>query len=321
MLKAESREKSGGYPPLKDMEKILSSLANEDALKIFQEAKKGITNSSETIKKIGLTQKRYYARLKSLIEAGLVEKTDNRYDLTFLGKIIYEIVCRKLERTLKNRDRIALIDKLNKAETLSKEEKERLLNAISVHDKTIGYSGLLGGIKPVEVVTSYEDLKKTLLKLVNNAREEILLASRYTDTEFSDAFLKSSLRGVRLHVLDGDKKNLSEKFTILRTLLLNPKTFKIILELLNSTETTVKYVDLPYSFCIIDRRYVGIEVVNPLTDDFFIGFLFDNEEIAEKFVEVFNALSQKASDDPLKKFFDRFKKQSLDPSRFLRSFT
>jgi len=295
MLELRKEKKGGSSSPTKDMEKVLSSLANRDALEIFHEAKDGITNSTETIGKLGLTQKRYYARLKPLIGTGLIQKTEKGYNLTFLGKIIYEILYRKLGKTLESKDRIALIDKLNKAESLSKEEKEQISAAISVKDKIVGYSGLFGEIKPVEIFYTFEELRNTLSRIVDKSEKELLIATRYTDSLAAEAFLRTARRGVKLRLIDGDKNNLSDRVNILRTLLFSPRTLKTFYDVLNSPQTSLKFTDLPYSFFVIDRRYVGIEVVNPLIDDFFLGFIFDDEKLSEKFAEFFEALSQKAS--------------------------
>ena len=86
-----------------EMEKILSSLANEDSLKIFYAADEGITSSTKTIKGLGLTQKRYYTRLNQLIKAGLIEKNENTYQHTMLGKICHKMGLTFID-ALKNRD-------------------------------------------------------------------------------------------------------------------------------------------------------------------------------------------------------------------------
>jgi len=294
LLELNREKEDESHLLIDDMEKVLSSLASEDSLKIFREVKNGITNSTEAIRKLGLTQKRYYARLKPLIEAGLIEKTDKGYNLTFLGKIIYEILYRKLEKTLKNKDRIAIIDKLNKAETLTKEEKEEITSAISVSDKIIGYSNLFGEIKPVEICYTFEELRNALVKVLDRSQKEILIATRYTDTLAAEAFLRAARRGVRLLLVDGDKKNLSDRINILRSLIFSPRTLKAFYEVLNSPQTNLKYADLPYSFFVIDKRYLGIEVVNPFVDDFFLAFIFDDEKLSAKFVEFMNVLFQKA---------------------------
>ena len=76
---------------LSKMREIIDALSHEDAIKIFIYAKDGITNSTMAIKKLGLTQKRYYTRLKQLLEAGLLEKREDGYWHTVLGNILYQL--------------------------------------------------------------------------------------------------------------------------------------------------------------------------------------------------------------------------------------
>ncbi|MFB0543351.1 MAG: hypothetical protein ACETVR_01090, partial [Candidatus Bathyarchaeia archaeon] len=59
---------------LSRIEEIIDALSHEDALRIFIYAKEGITNSTVAIKKLELTQKRFYTRLKQLLDAGVLEK-------------------------------------------------------------------------------------------------------------------------------------------------------------------------------------------------------------------------------------------------------
>ena len=47
-----------------EIDKILNSMANEDALKILIASNGGISNSARIIQELGLTQKRYYTHLK-----------------------------------------------------------------------------------------------------------------------------------------------------------------------------------------------------------------------------------------------------------------
>ena len=296
--------KEGEGPPIQEeMEAVLSSLANEDALKIFQEAKEGITSSTQAIKKLTLTQKRYYARLKPLIEAGLIEKTDSRYGLTFLGKIVYEILYRKLEKALENRDRIALVDKLNKSRSLSEEEKEQIANAISIKERTVGYSLEFSEIKPVEIIRSFADLVELVKDLLEKASEEILFASRYTDNSIVEPFLRAFRRGISIYCLWGDERSFSNRINALRMLLTEPSMIRSIRDLLTSSNVNVRNVELAYSFAIVDRKYVIFEVPNLIDGSFLYGFLFDNEEISKMFVQVFHGLYEKGEKDPFAQLF------------------
>jgi len=300
MLKLDKEKAGENLFIVKDMEKILSSLANEDALNIFKEAQKGITNSTETIKKIGLTQKRYYTRLKPLLEAGLIEKTEKGYGLTFLGKIMQEVLYRKLEKTLENKDRIALIDKLNKARSLTEEERKQITSVISTKDEIVGYSDFFGVIKPVNVILTWDEMVNTAKKLIIDAQEEIYLATRYTEMQIMEDVLKSIDRGVKFHALDSDKANLYERIQVLRLFLAHPKIIKLFYKALNSPNLEVKYANIPFSFFVIDKKKAGFEIVDHRTQEFLFAIILEDEIISERLIELFNQIFEVSQINSLK---------------------
>ena len=65
--------------------KILRTLGNKDAVKILRSARNGLEARTTTYKELGISVKRYYYRLGRLMDAGLVTKMNNRYELTPLG--------------------------------------------------------------------------------------------------------------------------------------------------------------------------------------------------------------------------------------------
>ena len=291
MSELTTRKESESLPIQKEMEAVLSSLANEDALKIFQEAKEGITSSTQAIKKLKLTQKRYYARLKTLIETRLIEKTDSRYELTFLGKIVYEVLYRKLVKALENKDRIALIDKLNKAKSLSKEEKDKIASTISVRDSILGYTDVFGGINPVEIIDDFGELKKKLAELVKNAQEHVSLATKYFDPTIAESLVDSyHKRKIKIRIIDGDEKNLSKKLQLVRLLMSHPRTLKLILEIADSPDIQMKNSRVPYSFMIVDGEYSVLELADPASEDFSFALFFNNKELSEKFIGIFDSM-------------------------------
>ena len=115
---------------------------------------------------------------------------------------------------MKNKDRLALIDNLNKSEALSNVEKRKLSKAISSEDKVIGYSVDFSEISPVEIIRSFNELVEIVVKLLNKAEDKVYFASRYTNTNVIGPILKVFKRGVKLFVIDGDSTNLSQKMGI-----------------------------------------------------------------------------------------------------------
>lgn len=286
-----------------EMEGILSSLANRDAIKIFYAARDGITSSTKTIKELELTQKRYYTRLNTLMKAGLIEKTENAYNHTLLGKLLFYTLFKRLKNALINRDLLDLADKLKNSTSLSLKEREQVAAAISEKSALIGYTDLFGDVKPVEVVQTYEDLVTAVIKLIEKAEREIFFASRYTDFRISDPILRAFDRGIKFSLLDGDKSNLSSRMQMLRLILSNPKTVKHLYELINSPDIRIKYVNLPYSFIVVDKKYACVELINPITNSFSFAFFFNSEAVCKKLIRTFKALYEKAGESPFIELF------------------
>ena len=290
---------------MKNLARVISSLDNEDALKIFYEAKDGIVSSSETIRKLGLTQKRYYVRLNELMKAGLIQKRDNKYQHTTLGKICYRLGEVLLE-AVKHNEQLELIDKVRLSSSLSKKEKEEVIYAVS-RSILANFAGLLeGGIKPVGIVTRFEDIVAGMKMLIEKAEKEVYIATRYTDPSVTEAILNSLNRGIKMYLLDGDKKNLSDKFQLIRLLLSHPRMIRLFYDVFRSPNVCTWFTaNLPYSFVIVDEKYVGIEIPKPGSDEFFVALFFENELLARKLKEVFNLLVMNAKEDPKKEFSEK----------------
>jgi len=68
--------------------KKIKILPTEDVVKILLLAKNGISNSTQAIKELNLSQKSYYVNLRALMQAGYITKQDNLgvYKITELGE-------------------------------------------------------------------------------------------------------------------------------------------------------------------------------------------------------------------------------------------
>ncbi len=275
---------------------ILNALANEDAIKIFSAAKDGINTSTRTIRELGLTQKRYYTRLKELIEAGLIEKRDNIYQHTTLGAL-----CHSLGETfntiLNQRDRLDLADRLNRTKNISLEETEQILQALSG-------KGIIGSLKvadlmqPVKMLDNYEALVAELVDRINKAEKSVCLASYYHDSRAVEAILRASERDVQLAFLSGGERSVMERLQVLR-MMLSPKIAKIYATFLDGKIRMRQAEKLPYSFCVVDEKLVIIELTNPVTNDFYLGFSIKSETLGQRLAETFETMFRKGKENPI----------------------
>ena len=280
---------------INEIQKILRALSNEDAIQIFLAAKKGIMKSTDTIKKLKLTQRRYYARLNELIECGLIEKRDDVYELTTLGIICYNLG-EFFNTTIANRDRLDLADRLRKAKSISLDETKQILQAIT-NKGIVGSLGVADLIHPVKMIETYEQLVSEIVSQIDKAEKNVYLASYYFDPRGVNAILRAVERGLTLSFLSSTKRSLTEKLQVLR-LILNPNIIKLYTTFFDK-KIHVKLADFPFSFCVIDEKHVIIELPNPLNNSFYLGFSLENEALSRNLIETFEALSKEGKEHPI----------------------
>ncbi len=283
------------------MQRILTSLANEDAIKVFLAAKEGIRKSTRAIKELGLTQRRYYARLNELIKTGLIERRDDVYQLTTLGTVCYGLG-EIFNQTLSHRDRLELVDRLRKTKSLSAEESRLILQTISSKG-IIGYLGTGDLIQPVKLIEDFETLVSELESLINKSQKSIYLASYYHDSRVMEAILRAIQRDVKFSLLTCDA-NTSEKLQMLR-MILTPEIVKSLLDFINKEEVGVRSAEIPFSFCIIDERFILIELPSPQVKTFYVGFSLQNEALSQRLIKTFEDLYRSGKDDPFVAFLKK----------------
>ena len=289
-----------------EMVRILDSLGHEDALAIFMYTERGIKSSKLAIEELGLTQKRFYSRLKELIEVGLVEKSEGEYRYTTFGNIFFKIGFSLLEM-LENREQIELLEKIRVSSSLPNSEVDKIHSVVSKSFRDM--SGLFdmvflsGKQRKVEVLPSYERLVERIIEEIMASKEEILLATRYIDNKVIDSMFKAQTRSVKSKVIMA-KENLEDKVNKLK-LMLSPGLVMSLLEYLNDPDLDdlARDGNVPFSFCIMDGRHCFFELPSMGNHDFSIAFFVDDEEIGERFTKMFNSLWESAEAKSVPKFF------------------
>lgn len=102
--------------------RLLSILSKLDTLTLFLHAKHGLKAETETPKKVGLSKKQYYTRLKQLVDSELVVKHDGCYFHTTMGRFVYEKHLASLIEGLNNVKQMRMIDVLKRERALSEQE-------------------------------------------------------------------------------------------------------------------------------------------------------------------------------------------------------
>src|SRR5919205_1787504 len=166
---------------IKKSAKILSILSKEDNLNIFMFAdtknNNGLKAKSSTIQELRLSRKVYYTRLKQLIDAGLIEKSDGIYKHTTLGNIIYKNEILSLMERLKNTKQMKMVDTLKHTKQFSEEEIANFVNKIAGGSNSTMTATNASSTK-IEIALTYQDMVSAIIERVEFCQNEILLASR-----------------------------------------------------------------------------------------------------------------------------------------------
>jgi len=273
--------------------RLFSVFSSEDAMRLFLYTERGITSSTQAMKDLGLTQKRYYSRLKALLNLGLIEKIDGTYRYTALGKVIRKLGL-YLMGVLNNREKIKLLNTITQTELLSSSEIDQITKIISAQSDEFG--SLLNSIINEREINELETLE-TFEKLVNKVAQEIdvsqssiLIATNYLDPRVMNASLKSLKRGVTMKALFS-KDQLSSKLTKFK-LLITPKYIITLLAFCKSSinlNEVLREGEIPFSFVVIDNYKCVFELPN-FQEEFSIAFYLGNEGTAKKFSDLFYRL-------------------------------
>ncbi len=243
---------------------VLSILSKTDALTIFSVAKNGLESELDTPKKIGLTKKQYYTRLKQLVELGLLNKNESKYVHTALGNIIYEKHIVGLLNNMKLSKELEMIDLLKRT---SKFKPEEISNFISKLNPELDVRENLGADgNHFELMPAFDSMVRKILELVDLAENEILLASRFQDERIINAILKKTSTGIRTKVIS-DINMVAGYFESQKDKLkINDKNknerINVVANPFYPSAIERKYLKVPYCMIVIDGRQVGLEIID-----------------------------------------------------------
>jgi predicted transcriptional regulator len=277
-------------------------------MRIFLLAEKGISNSNKAIKELDLTPKRYYSRLKDLVDRKVLEKVNGVYVYTALGEAVSRLGIYMMQ-VLDNKERFVLINQLNKNKSLSSTDIDQIKDVI------FQQSGVLEGalhlildgknVHKMDTFSNYEKGVEKLVERINLAQERIFLASRYFDSKVIEATLKARKRGVKLRVIMA-KENITKKIDMLK-MFLSPKLIMALIEFADQgVDQSIRETDLDYSYCIIDHDGCFFEFPS-LEDKFSIGFFVIENKINNRFNELFNIQWEKSESKKMPELFNKLK--------------
>lgn len=287
--------------------RLFSVLSSEDSVRIFLYAEQGIASSTQAIRDLGLTQKRYYSRLKGLIDAGLIEKVDGSYVYTPLGRMLRKIGL-SLFGVLENKEKIDILYNLSQSDALSEDERFKISSMIKENLEIEPLiSSMIDGVasSSVKKIIGYEEGVKQLLEDINQAEKSVLLASNYIDARVVDAQIKAHRRGVTFKVLLS-RDAMSSKLNKLK-LLFSPKILLNLLEFskMANNDEWFREADISFSFCIVDGYKCYFELP-PVGSEFSIAFYLKDQKTSKRFANFFEKIWEQSGEvyrDSLSRLF------------------
>jgi len=267
---------------VKNSLKLLSVLSRRDNLTIFMSmaAEKGLSANLTAPQLLGIAKKTYYTRLKQLITAGLARKSEGAYIHTTLGSIVYQKHL-ELMHQIRNTKHFRMIDALKTSNEFSDEDIKSFVDKlISENINSMKYSD---NNAHVDIIWKYEDMVSAIIQRIELCKNEILLASKYTNELIINSMLHKVQTGVKAKVIS-DKSLVKKFFEQFQQNMMGIKD-KNTLE----RSTVVgnpwypgnierRAIDLPFSMIILDRKEVGIELIHANDPKTFNGVIFIRDE-------------------------------------------
>ena len=279
---------------------ILSVLSKNDALTIFLMAEEGIRSELDTPTKIGLTKKQYYTRLKQLVDLGLVVKNNESYIQTAFGKIVYQKHILGLTNNIKNSKYLQMVDVLKANPKFNDRD---IMEFISKVEPQINANLQESSRKNSTVVSSYEDMIRKILEIIEFAQNEILLVTRFQNDLIINSILKKASSGVNVKILadSGMVKEYFEKEAEIKSDKNKTEREKVVSNPFYPSKTDRRYVRVPFCLLVVDNKFVGLEIVDITESGKFKTAIFAEDPIlSSSMIALFNNLWQKSDVNPPK---------------------
>ncbi len=275
---------------------IYSALSNGDSLRIFNLAADGIDASTSVLQKYQFTKKRYYGRLKELVDLGLIVKDDGEYRHTSLGKLVFESQVKDLEQILQRKNGAAATVEMEITSDVSIRREmipRKLLTDVEISADT-------KSSEPVRFFQDWNELSMDVATEIETMQKELYVASRYVDFRTADAALRAAKKGCKVRILHSPRNGLSTKSQLMGNLMGHPKALAVFKELTTHPNIVLCETIIPYSFLVIDGQIVGLEIVDPEDPySFFFGLKIRSEGLATKMTSHFEALVRNAEKDSI----------------------
>ena len=244
-----------------------------------------------------MSKKQFYTRLARLRDAGLIEKNSSYYRSTTLGSLVYNNHVKIMDEILAGRSSLRAIDVIKADKQIPLDQKERIINDLldGCDLRGIANSTHLSGFM---IIKDFKHLVNEVMKVLDNAKDELYFASRYYDPHASAKIAALFSKGVSINLLDGNpgQSNLESRLNAILRTPPSREAFDEVSAMTRSPKFSLRNCDIPLSFLVVDGRQVVQEVVSCVNpQEFTTGIAsYDDPYLASTFVKYFNSLSARA---------------------------
>lgn len=294
----------GNLEVIERMIRVLSVLSKDDALSIFILARDGLQSELNTPSKIGLTKKQYYTRLKQLVDVGLLAKTEYEYKHTTFGTIIYQKHILGLIDNIKNSKHLEMVDILKRALRFNSEEIASFMSKVGAStDIELAAAKEESIRRNSATVWTFEDMVTKVLEIIEFAKEEIILMTRFSNDIIINAMLKKANAGVRVKVLadtnmaDGYIKDAEDKVNIKDKN--ENERLNVVVNPYYPSQVERRYIQVPFCLLIIDNKTVGMEEIDSYDPKKFRLAIFAvDPSLSNQMTQFFTDMWEKACTTP-----------------------
>ncbi len=273
---------------------VLSVLSKNDALTIFLMAEEGIRSELDTPTKIGLTKKQYYTRLKQLVDLGLVEKHNESYTQTAFGKVVYRKHILGLTNNIKNSKYLQMVDALKANPKFNEKD---IMELISKVEPQINIDLQESPKKNSIITSSYEDMVRKNLEMIEFSQSEILLVTRFQNELIINSILKKASSGVTVKILadTGMVKEYFEKEAEIISDKNKTERVRVVSNPFYPSKADRRYAQVPFCLLVVDNKHIGLEIVDITEPGKFKMAIFTEDQIlSSSMTSIFNNLWQKS---------------------------
>ena len=274
------------------MEQVFSILADRHSVNILRLAYSGLKTTGTSYAG-NLSKKQFYVRLKRLRDAGFIEKRNSTYRTTTFGSLIYNGHIKTLEEILPNYWNLKAVDLLKSREDFPLQQKEKVIDEII---KSSTLRGIVNAthLTGFSVIKDYNRLIIEVLKLMESARQEVYLASRYHDPHFAKTLFKKVAEGVTVHLLDGNPEQISVENRLNAVMRTPPdrETFEMVNKIVKSGRLDLRKGPVNASFMVVDGTTVCYETIGYSNPEQFTLAIshYDDPYLASRFTSYYNLM-------------------------------